>query len=70
MASACACPTAPASADATLLHSGLNLLRAAPLLARLRAALDDAAARTRGFGDYYGYGVVAQGKRSSTSRST
>jgi histidinol-phosphatase len=47
--------------DAFLLHSDLHLLREAgywdPFVRML-----DACGRTRGFGDYYGYGLVAAGK--------
>jgi histidinol-phosphatase len=47
--------------DATLLHADLHLLRRAgywnPFI-----RLVDGCARTRGFGDYYGYGLVASGK--------
>lgn len=47
--------------EATLLHSDLHLMREAgfwdPLI-----RLVDACRRTRGFGDYYGYGLVAAGK--------
>ncbi len=47
--------------NATLLHADLHLLRAAgywePFI-----HLVDACGRTRGFGDYYGYGLVASGK--------
>jgi histidinol-phosphatase len=46
---------------ATLLHADLHLLRRAgywnPFI-----RLVDGCARTRGFGDYYGYGLVASGK--------
>jgi histidinol-phosphatase len=46
---------------ATLLHADLHLLRRAgywnPFI-----RLVDGCARTRGFGDYYGYGLVAAGK--------
>ena len=48
-------------ADATLLHSGLNLLRAGGAWDGF-VRLVDATARQRGFGDYYGYGLVAEGK--------
>jgi len=47
--------------DATVLHSDLALLRAGGCWDGF-VRLVDAAGRTRGFGDYYGYGVVAQGK--------
>jgi histidinol-phosphatase len=54
--SACA-----AMKDAFLLHSDLHLLREAGYWDRFMRMLD-AAGRTRGFGDYYGYGLVAAGK--------
>jgi histidinol-phosphatase len=47
--------------DATLLHSSLTLLREAGWWDGF-VRLVDAASRTRGFGDYYGYGLVAEGK--------
>ncbi len=47
--------------DATVLHSGLRLVREAGYWDGL-VRLFDAASRTRGFGDYYGYGLVAEGK--------
>jgi histidinol-phosphatase len=47
--------------DATVLHSGLKLVREAGHWDGL-ARLFDAASRTRGFGDYWGYGLVAEGK--------
>ena len=47
--------------DATVLHSGLKLVREAGYWDGM-VRLFDAAARTRGFGDYYGYGLVAEGK--------
>jgi histidinol-phosphatase len=47
--------------DALLLHSSLNLLRATPYWDGFVRAVD-AAERTRGFGDYYGYCLVAAGK--------
>ena len=47
--------------DATLLHSGLNLLRADGCWDGF-VRLVDGTARSRGFGDYYGYDMVAQGK--------
>jgi histidinol-phosphatase len=47
--------------DATVLHSGLKLVREAGYWDGL-VRLFDASARTRGFGDYYGYGLVAEGK--------
>ncbi|HYB42299.1 MAG TPA: inositol monophosphatase family protein [Candidatus Methylomirabilis sp.] len=50
-----------ALADATMLHSGLKLMREAGCWDGL-VRLVDAASRTRGFGDYYGYGLVAAGK--------
>jgi histidinol-phosphatase len=46
---------------AFLLHSDLHLLRAAGHWDRFLGLLDRCA-RTRGFGDYYGYGLVAAGK--------
>ena len=46
---------------ATMLHSGLKLVREAGYWDGL-VRLFDASARTRGFGDYYGYGLVAEGK--------
>src|SRR5262249_17334714 len=46
---------------ATVLHSGLKLVREAGFWDGL-VRLFDASARTRGFGDYYGYGLVAEGK--------
>jgi histidinol-phosphatase len=53
--------TCGALKDAFLLHSDLHLLREAgywdPFVRML-----DACGRTRGFGDYYGYGLVAAGK--------
>ncbi len=54
--SACA-----AMKDAFLLHSDLHLLREAGYWDRFVRMLD-ASGRTRGFGDYYGYGLVASGK--------
>ena len=54
--SACA-----AMKDAFLLHSDLHLLREAGSWDRFVRLLD-AAGRSRGFGDYYGYGLVASGK--------
>src|SRR5262245_20122138 len=51
----------PRLARATLLHSGLNLLRRAGVWEGF-VRLVDATARQRGFGDYYGYGLVAEGK--------
>jgi len=47
--------------EATVLHSGLNLLRATPYWDGF-VRLVDVASRTRGFGDYFGYGLVAQGR--------
>ncbi len=47
--------------DATVLHSGLRLLREAGYWDGF-VRLFDAGYRTRGFGDYYGYGLVAAGK--------
>jgi histidinol-phosphatase len=47
--------------DATVLHSGLRLLREAGHWDGF-LRLVDAGYRTRGFGDYYGYGLLAQGK--------
>jgi len=47
--------------DAFLLHSDLHLLRAAGYWDRFVRMLD-ACGRSRGFGDYYGYGLVASGK--------
>ena len=47
--------------DAFLLHSDLHLLRSAGYWDRFVGLLD-ASARTRGFGDYYGYSLVASGK--------
>jgi histidinol-phosphatase len=54
--SACA-----AMKDAFMLHSDLHLLREAGYWDRFLKMLD-ASGRTRGFGDYYGYGLVAAGK--------
>jgi len=48
-------------ARATVLHSGLRLLRGTPWWDGL-VRLVDACDRTRGFGDYYGYGLVAEGR--------
>jgi histidinol-phosphatase len=45
----------------TLLHSGLRILRDDGHWDGF-VRLVDAANRTRGFGDYYGYGLVAEGK--------
>jgi histidinol-phosphatase len=47
--------------EATLLHAGLKILRATPHWHGF-VRLVDATARTRGFGDYFGYGLVAQGR--------
>ena len=47
--------------DALLLHSGLNLVRRTAYWPGF-VDLVDAAERTRGFGDYYGYCVVARGQ--------
>jgi histidinol-phosphatase len=47
--------------DAAVLHSGLRLLREAGHWDGFVRLLD-ASGRTRGFGDYYGYGLVAAGK--------
>jgi histidinol-phosphatase len=47
--------------DAFLLHSDLHLMRTAGHWDSL-IRLVDASARTRGFGDYYGYNLVASGK--------
>ncbi len=47
--------------DATVLHSGLRLVREAGHWDGF-VRLFDAGSRTRGFGDYYGYGLVAEGK--------
>ena len=47
--------------EATLLHSDLHLMREAGFWDPLMR-LVDACRRTRGFGDYYGYGLVAAGK--------
>ncbi len=46
---------------ATVLHSDLKLLRATSCWDGF-VRLVDAASRTRGFGDYYGYGLLAQGR--------
>ena len=48
-------------ADAMVLHSGLRILRTAGYWGGLER-LVDAAGRTRGFGDYYGYSLVAAGR--------
>lgn len=47
--------------DAFLLHSDLHLLREAGYWDRFLRMLD-VCGRTRGFGDYYGYGLIAAGK--------
>ncbi len=47
--------------EAFLLHSSLSLLRPTPYWPGF-VRLVDGTARTRGFGDYYGYCVVAAGK--------
>ena len=47
--------------DAFLLHSDLHLMRTAGHWDGLMR-LVDASARTRGFGDYYGYNLVASGR--------
>jgi histidinol-phosphatase len=47
--------------EATLLHSDLHLMREGGFWDPL-VRLVDACRRTRGFGDYYGYGLVASGK--------
>jgi histidinol-phosphatase len=47
--------------DATVLHAGLRLVRETGHWDGF-VRLFDAGARTRGFGDYYGYGLVAEGK--------
>jgi histidinol-phosphatase len=47
--------------DALLLHSGLRLLRPTPHWDGL-VRMVDASERTRGYGDYYGYCLVAEGK--------
>ena len=46
---------------ATLLHAGLRLLRETPHWDGF-VRLVDATGRQRGFGDYYGYGLIAEGK--------
>jgi histidinol-phosphatase len=48
-------------ADATLLHAGLGLLRSTGWWDGF-LRLVDATSRQRGFGDYYGYQLVAEGK--------
>lgn len=50
-----------ALADATLVHAGLNLLRQAGYWDRF-VRLVDATERQRGFGDYLGYTLLAEGK--------
>jgi histidinol-phosphatase len=50
-----------AFARATVLHSSLRLMRRTPWWDGL-VRLVDACDRTRGFGDYYGYGLIAEGK--------
>jgi histidinol-phosphatase len=47
--------------QATLLHADLHLLRRAGVWNSF-VRMVDACGRTRGFGDYYGYGLVASGK--------
>jgi histidinol-phosphatase len=47
--------------QATLLHADLHLLRRAGFW-NCFVRMVDACGRTRGFGDYYGYGLVASGK--------
>ncbi len=47
--------------EATLLHADLHLLREAGYWEPF-VRMVDACRRTRGFGDYYGYGLVASGK--------
>ena len=47
--------------DSTVLHSGLRLVRETGHWDGF-VRLFDAGSRTRGFGDYYGYGLVAEGK--------
>jgi histidinol-phosphatase len=47
--------------EATLLHADLHLLRQAGYWDPF-VRLVDGCRRTRGFGDYYGYGLVASGK--------
>jgi histidinol-phosphatase len=46
--------------DATVLHADLRYLRATPYWGGF-LRLAGAGYRTRGFGDYYGYGLIAQG---------
>jgi histidinol-phosphatase len=50
----------PRMRDALMLHSSLRLVRESPHWDGL-VRLVDASARTRGFGDYYGYCLVARG---------
>jgi histidinol-phosphatase len=47
--------------DAFLIHSSLNLIRSTPDWSGF-LALVDGTARQRGFGDYYGYCLVADGR--------
>ncbi|HEX9127317.1 MAG TPA: inositol monophosphatase family protein, partial [Methylomirabilota bacterium] len=47
--------------DAFLIHSSLNILRTAGFWAGFER-LVDATSRQRGFGDYFGYCMVAEGK--------
>jgi histidinol-phosphatase len=47
---------------ALVLHSSLNLLRRTPRWWEGFVRLVDACDRTRGYGDYFGYGLVAEGK--------
>ena len=47
--------------EATVLHSDLHLLRQGPHWDAFLRVLDGSR-RSRGFGDYYGYGLVAAGK--------
>ncbi len=53
--------TCPVLTDAFLIHSSLNILRAAGFWAGFER-LVDATSRQRGFGDYFGYCLVAEGK--------
>ena len=53
--------TRGAMKDALVLHSGLGLVRRTPYWDGL-VRLVDASARTRGFGDYYGYCLVGGGQ--------
>ncbi len=50
-----------ALADAQFIHAGLNIVRTAGHWDGF-TRLIDATGRQRGFGDYYGYGLVASGK--------